>query len=571
MPTSLEIAAAAKLTPIMQVAQQLGIPEQYIEQHGRHKAKIDLTILDDYHDRPLGKLILVTAITPTPLGEGKTTTTIGLSMALNRIGKRTAAALRQSSLGPVFGIKGGGAGGGYSQIIPLEESILHLTGDIHAIGQAHNQLAALTDNAFYHGNSLGIDPERIQIRRVMDVNDRYLRDVTIGQGGKLNGVPRRTGFDITVASELMAILALVNGRTAREALRDLRTRIGRMVVAFDTQGRPITAEQVGGAGTATVLMRETLKPTLMQTIENTPAFLHAGPFANIAHGNSSVLADQIGLRFADYVVTEAGFGMDMGGEKFFDIKCRTSGLWPAAAVVVATVRALKSHTGKYAITPGKPLPPELLAENPDDVLIGGANLRKQIENVRRFGVPVVVAINSYPDDKPSEIAAIRQIALEAGAQGVEVSHVFAQGGQGGEDLARAVVAAAEGSCPAPEFLYALDQPIKAKIHALATEIYGAAEVTYTTQADEQIASFEANGFGGLPICMAKTHLSLSHNPDLKGAPSGFSFPIREVRASVGAGFIYPLAGSMPTMPGLGSNPAAHSIDIDQDGNTIGLF
>jgi formate--tetrahydrofolate ligase len=571
MPTSLEIAASAKLAPIQQVAEQINIPEQYVEFHGRHKAKIDLSILDDHYNRPLGKLILVTAITPTPLGEGKTTTTIGLSMALNRIGKRTAAAIRQSSLGPVFGIKGGGAGGGYSQIVPLEESILHVTGDIHAIGQAHNQLAALTDNAYYHGNALGIDPDRIQIRRVMDVNDRYLRDVTIGQGGKLNGSPRRTGFDITVASELMAILALTNGRTAREALHDLRTRIGRMVVAFDMQGRPVTAEQVGGAGTATVLMRETLKPTLMQTIENTPAFLHAGPFANIAQGNSSILADQIGLRFADYIVTEAGFGMDMGGEKFFDIKCRASGLWPAAVVVVATVRALKSHTGKYTITPGKPLPAELLAENPDDVLVGGANLRKQIENVHRFGVPVVVAINSYPDDKPSEMEAIRQIAIAAGAQAVEVSHVFARGGAGGEALARAVVAAAEASQSTPQFLYAVDQPIKAKIHILATEIYGAADVTYTEQAEQQIASFEANGFGGLPICMAKTHLSLSHNPDLKGAPTGFSFPIREVRVSVGAGFIFPLAGSMPTMPGLGSNPAAHAIDIDQDGNTVGLF
>jgi formate--tetrahydrofolate ligase len=571
MPTSLEIAATAKLMPIQQVAARIGIPEQYIEYYGRNKAKIDLTILDDHYQRPLGKLILVTAITPTPLGEGKTTTTIGLSMALNRIGKPTAAAIRQSSLGPVFGIKGGGAGGGYSQIVPLEESILHLTGDIHAIGQAHNQLAALTDNAYYHGNPLQIDPERIQIRRVMDVNDRYLRDVTIGQGGKLNGSPRRTGFDITVASELMAILALANGRTASEALQDLRSRIGRMVVAFDISGKPITAEQVGGAGTATVLMRETLKPTLMQTIENTPAFLHAGPFANIAHGNSSVLADQIGLRFADYVVTEAGFGMDMGGEKFFDIKCRASGLWPAAAVVVATVRALKSHTGKYAITPGKPLPAELLAENPDDVLLGGANLRKQIENVRRFGVPVVVAINSYPDDKPSEIEAIRQIASAAGAEGVEVSHVFAQGGAGGEALARAVVAAAEASRATPQFLYDLAQPIKAKIHTLASEIYGAADVSYSEQAEQQIQVFESSGFGHLPICMAKTHLSLSHNPELKGAPTGFSFPIREVRASVGAGFIYPLAGSMPTMPGLGAHPAAHSIDIDSEGNTIGLF
>ncbi|GAB4128657.1 MAG: formate--tetrahydrofolate ligase [Roseiflexaceae bacterium] len=571
MPTSLEIAAAAQLKPIGAVAESLGIPDQYVEPHGRHKAKIDLTILDDHYDRPRGKLILVTAITPTPLGEGKTTTTIGLGMALNRVGKRAAVAIRQSSLGPVFGIKGGGAGGGYSQIVPLEESILHLTGDIHAIGQAHNQLAALTDNAYYHGNHLNIDPERIQIRRVMDVNDRFLRDVTIGQGGKLNGKPRRTGFDITVASELMAILALSDGRTARDALLNLRARIGKMVVAFDTDGKPVTAEQVGGAGAAAVLMRETLKPTLMQTIENTPAFLHAGPFANIAHGNSSILADQVALRFADYVVTEAGFGMDIGGEKFFNIKCRASGLWPAAAVVVTTVRALKSHTGKYQITPGKPLPRGLTEENPDDVLLGGANLRKQIENVRQFGVPVVVAINSYPDDRPSEIEAIRQIASAAGAQGVAVSRVFAEGGRGGEELARLVVAAAEGSTSQPQFLYPLDQPIKAKIASIATTIYGAADVSYSEAAEAQIASYEANGFGDLPICMAKTHLSLSHDADLKGAPTGFTLPIREVRASVGAGFIYPLVGSMPTMPGLGSNPAAHSIDIDSEGRTVGLF
>jgi formate--tetrahydrofolate ligase len=570
MPSSLEIAAAARLEPITAVAAQIGIPDAYIEPHGRHKAKIDLTILDDHYDRPMGKLILVTAITPTPLGEGKTTTTIGLGMALNRIGRRAAVAIRQSSLGPVFGIKGGGAGGGYSQVIPLEESILHLTGDIHAITQAHNQLAALTDNAWFHGNPLGIDPERIQIRRVLDVNDRFLRDITIGQGGKANGTPRRTGFDISVASELMAILALADGRTAREALRDLRARIGRMVVAFDTRGRPVTAEQVGGAGAATVLLREALKPTLMQTIENTPAFLHAGPFANIAHGNSSILADQIALRFADYVVTEAGFGMDIGGEKFFNIKCRASGLWPSAAVVVATVRALKSHTGKYTITPGKPLPPELLRENPDDVYVGGANLRKQLDSVRRYGVPAIVAINSFPDDTPSEIEAIRAIASEAGAS-VAISRVFAEGGGGGEELAHAVAAVAGSSTSTPQFLYPLDLPIKEKIRRIATEMYGAEGVSYTADAEEQIASFEANGFGGLPICMAKTHLSLSHDADLKGAPSGFTLPIREVRASVGAGFIYPLVGSMPTMPGLGSSPAAHRIDIDDEGRTVGLF
>jgi formate--tetrahydrofolate ligase len=571
MKTSLQIAAEARLAPIGAVAERLGIPEPFVEPHGRHRAKIDLGALGALSGRPQGRYILVTAITPTPLGEGKTTTTIGLGMALNRIGKNAAVALRQSSLGPAFGIKGGGAGGGYSQVVPLEESIVHLNGDIHAVGQAHNQIAALVDNSWFHGNPLGIDPARIAIRRVLDVNDRFLRNVTVGLGGELNGAPRDTGFDITVASELMAILALATGRDAVEAIRSLRARIGRMVVAFTADGRPVTADDVGAAGAATVLMRETLKPNLMQTIEGTPALVHAGPFANIAQGNSSILADQIALRAADYVVTEAGFGMDMGGEKFFDIKCRASGLWPAAAVVVATVRALKSHTGKYRITAGRPLPAELLAENPDDVLVGGANLRKQIANARRFGVPVVVAVNAYPDDKPSELEAVRQIAEQAGARGMAVSRVFAEGGAGGEELARLVVAAAEGPGAGPQFLYELELPIKAKIRTIATEIYGAAEVSYSELAESQIAAYEANGFGELPICMAKTHLSLSHDPKLKGAPAGFTFPIREVRASVGAGFIYPLAGDMVTMPGLGAHPAAHSIDIDEQGNTVGLF
>jgi formate--tetrahydrofolate ligase len=571
MKTSLQIAGEARLDPIDLVAERAGIPARFVEPHGRTKAKIDLSLLNELRDRPLGKYILVTAITPTPLGEGKTTTTIGLGMALNRIGKNAAVAIRQSSLGPAFGIKGGGAGGGYAQVIPLEDSIVHLNGDIHAVQQAHNQIAALVDNAWYHGNPLDIDPGRIVIRRVMDVNDRFLRNVVVGRGGEKDGIERATGFDMTVASELMAILALATGTSNAEAIRSLRERIGRMVVAFTKGGNPVTAEDVRAAGAATVLMRETLKPNLMQTIENTPALIHAGPFANIAHGNSSIVADQIGLRVADYVVTEAGFGMDMGGEKFFDIKCRASGLWPSAAVVVATVRALKSHTGKYKITAGKPLPPELLAENPDDVFVGGANLRKQIENARLFGVPVVVALNAYPDDRDSEVEAVRQIAREAGAEGMAVSRVFAEGGAGGEELARLVVAAAEGASPQPQFLYPLELPIREKIRTLATKIYGAAEVSYSARAEEQIAGFEAQGFGGLPICMAKTQLSLSHDPALKGAPTGYTFHIREARASVGAGFIYPLAGDMMTMPGLGASPAAHQIDIDEQGNTVGLF
>jgi formate--tetrahydrofolate ligase len=571
MKTSLQIAASAQLSPISAIAERLGIPEQYVEPHGRHRAKINLDVLEALSDRPKGKYILVTAITPTPLGEGKTTTTIGLGMALNRIGKNAAIAIRQSALGPVFGIKGGGAGGGYSQVVPLEESVLHLNGDFHAIAQAHNQIAAIVDNSWYHGNPLGIDPERIQIRRTVDVNDRFLRNITIGQGGKSNGFPRQSGFDIVAASELMAILALVTGNNSLEALRDLRARLGRLLVAFDQQGRPITADDVRAAGAATVLMRETLKPNLMQTIENTPALIHAGPFGNIAHGNSSILSDQIALRAADYVVTEGGFGADMGAEKFFDIKCRTGNLWPAAAVVVATIRALKSHTGKYAITPGKPLPPELLAENPDDVYEGGANLRAQIANVRRFGVPVVVALNAFPEDKPSEIEAVRRIAMEADAVDMSVSTVFAEGGQGGIDLAHKVIAAAEGSSSTPQFLYPLDMPIADKIRAIATSIYGADDISLSEQAAEQIASFEANGYGNLPICMAKTHLSISHDPKLKGAPSGYIFPIREVRASIGAGFIYPLAGTMMTMPGLSAEIAAQHIDIDENGNTVGLF
>lgn len=572
MKTSLQIAAEARLEPISAIAERLGLPVRYLEPYGRYRGKIDLTFLDDYHDRPLGRYVLVSAITPTPLGEGKTTTAIGLAMALNRIGKRAAVTLRQSSLGPVFGIKGGGAGGGYSQIVPLAESILHLNGDIHAVSQAHNQLAALTDNSWYHGNPLDIDPDRIEIRRVVDVNDRFLRQVMIGLGGKQNGFPRQTGFDISVASELMAILAMVNGVGARAALRDLRSRIGRMVVAFRRDGTPITAEDVRGAGAATVLMREALKPNLMQTIENTPALIHAGPFANIAQGNSSILADLIALRCADYVVTEAGFGVDIGAEKFFNLKCRASGLWPDVAVIVATIRALKAHSGKYDIVAGKPLPPALLHENPDDVISGGANLRRQIENLHQFKVPVIVALNAYPEDTPAEIDAVAHIATTAGAAGMAVSNVYAAGSAGGVDLARLVIEIAERPGPRPvQFLYPLEWSLADKITTIAHRIYGAAAVTFSPTAAAQLAALEDAGFGNLPICMAKTHLSLSHDPALRGAPEGFTFPIREVRLSAGAGFILPIAGTTVTMPGLGAHPAAHQIDIDDEGNIVGLF
>lgn len=572
MKTSLQIATEARLEPIAAIAERLGLPAGYLEPYGRYRGKIDLTFLDDHHDQPLGRYVLVSAITPTPLGEGKTTTAIGLAMALNRIGKRAAVTLRQSSLGPVFGIKGGGAGGGYSQIVPLAESILHLNGDIHAVSQAHNQLAALTDNSWYHGNPLDIDPNRIEIRRVVDVNDRFLRHVMIGLGGKQNGFPRQTGFDISVASELMAILAMVNGVGARAALRDLRSRIGRMVVAFRRDGTPITAEDVRGAGAATVLMREALKPNLMQTIENTPALIHAGPFANIAQGNSSILADLIALRCADYVVTEAGFGVDIGAEKFFNLKCRASGLWPDVAVIVATVRALKAHSGKYDIVAGKPLPPALLRENPDDVISGGANLRRQIENLHQFKVPVIVALNAYPEDTPAEIDAVAHIATTAGAAGMAVSNVYAEGSTGGVDLAHLVIEIAERPGPRPaQFLYPLEWSLADKITTIAHRIYGAAAVTFSPTAAAQLAALEEAGFGNLPICMAKTHLSLSHDPALRGAPEGFTFPIREVRLSAGAGFILPIAGTTVTMPGLGAHPAAHQIDIDDEGNIVGLF
>ncbi len=570
MKSSLQIAAEASPRPIAQIAEELAIAEQFVEPYGRYRAKINLDLLDASHDRPRGKQILVTAMTPTPLGEGKTATTIGLSMALSRLGKRAICTLRQSSLGPVFGIKGGGSGGGYSQVIPLEDSLMHLTGDIHAVSQAHNQIAAMTDNSWYQKNPLGIDPKQIQIRRVLDVNDRFLRSITIGQGGAQHGIPRQTGFDITAASELMAILALVSGENHAEVMRDLRQRIGRMVVAFDRQGQPITADAIQAAGAATVIMRNAIHPTLMQTIENTPVLMHGGPFANIAHGNASVVADQVGLRIADYVVTEAGFAMDMGGEKFFDIKCRAFDAKPAVVVLVATIRALKAHSGRWNIKPGRALPADLLHENPEAVYAGGANLQKHIRNAQLFGLPVVVALNAFPDDHPSEIEAVQEIAMSAGAFDVAVSTVFSQGGAGGEELAHKVLAAIEQAGQA-QFLYELEQPLTAKIATIASKIYGAAEVSYSPEASEQLAKLEANGFGNLPICMAKTHLSISHDPALKGAPSGYTFPIREVRASIGAGFIYPIAGDMMTMPGLSAHPAAENIDIDEHGQTVGLF
>ncbi|PZS03573.1 MAG: formate--tetrahydrofolate ligase [Candidatus Chloroheliales bacterium] len=564
MPSNLEIAQAATLRPISEVAASLGLGEDDIELYGRYKAKISLSVLERLADRPRGKYIDVTAITPTPLGEGKTTTTVGLGMGLNYIGKKAVIAIRQPSLGPVFGIKGGAAGGGYAQIVPMEDFNLHLTGDTHAVTAAHNLCAAFLDNSLMHGNPLGIDPYAITWRRALDVNDRALRDIVIGLGGKDNGVPRESGFDITAASEVMAILALTNG------LHDMRERLGRIVIALDQNGKFITADDLHIGGAMTVVMHDAIKPNLLQTLDNTPALVHAGPFGNIAHGNSSILADLIGIHCADYLVTESGFAADMGFEKFADIKCRYSGLTPDAAVIVATVRALKMHSGQFKVVAGRPLDPALLAENVAAVEQGAVNLVAHIENVRKFGIPVVVAINLFAEDKPAEVECIRRVALQAGAFAAVPAAHYAEGAKGAAALAEAVVAAAAQPSDF-HFLYPLDAPLKDKINTIATQIYGAAEVDYSPDADKKLAAYEAAGYGELPICMAKTHLSLSHEPTWKGRPTGYTLPVREVRLSAGAGFVYPLCGTMMTMPGYGTAPSGQQVDIDEDGRIVGLF
>ena len=564
VPSDIEIAQAATLQPIEAIAEKMGLSRADIEFYGEATAKIKLETMEKLQDRPDAKYVVVTAITPTPLGEGKSTTTVGLCQGFHHVGKNAIVAVRQPSQGPTFGIKGGAAGGGYSQVVPMENFNLHLTGDFHAITAANNLLAAMIDNHIYQGNALNIDPYSITWRRVLDVNDRDLRNIVIGLGGKSDGQPRQSGFDITVASEVMAILALTTG------LRDMRERFGRIVVGQSKDKQPVTAEQLRAAGAMTVLMKDAIKPNLMQTLENTPALVHAGPFANIAHGNSSVLADLIGIKCGDYLVTEAGFGADIGAEKFFNIKCRYSGLRPNAAVIVATIRALKLHTGKYKVVPGKPLPDEMLKENPGDVAEGASNLRKQIENVHKQGIAPVVCVNQFASDFQSEIDAVFQVCKEEGVR-CALSNHWAEGGAGATDLARAVIAACEEGNEF-RFLYDLDQPIKAKIETIAREIYGAGRVVYEAKADGQIKTYEKNGFGNLPICMAKTHLSLTADPSVKGAPRGFDLPIREVRASVGAGFIYPLVGEMRTMPGLPSHPAAERVDIDfETGRVVGLF
>jgi formate--tetrahydrofolate ligase len=555
-PSDLDIARRATLRPLPDVAAGMGIRADLLQPYGRGVAKVSLDAIDELASRPRAKYVVVSAITPTPLGEGKTTTTVGLGQGFGHIGRQATIAIRQPSMGPTFGIKGGAAGGGYSQVVPMEQLNLHLTGDMHAVTAAHNLLAAMVDNRLHQPDAgLTIDPRTITWRRVLDVNDRALRNIVTGLGTRADGVTRQAGFDITAASEVMAILALST------SLQDMRERMGRIVIGTTTEGKPITAEDLRAAGAMTVMMRDAISPNLMQTLEGTPALVHAGPFGNIATGNSSVVADLIGIRGGDYLVTEAGFGADMGAERFFNIKCRVSGLTPDAAVLVTTVRALKAHSGRFRITAGKALPDGLLAENPDDVHAGADNLRKH-------GVSPVVAINAFPTDHASEHRAIGEIAEHLGARSAVSTH-FTDGGAGAAHLAEAVADAAEE--PADfRFLYPDTATLRDKIAAVATRVYGADGVEYAPAAARQMQRYEEAGWGHLPVCIAKTHLSISSDPTLKGAPTGWTLPVREVRAAVGAGFIYLLCGEMRTMPGLSSSPAAERIDIDEHGEIVGL-
>ena len=562
-PSDLQIAREARLKPLEDIADEMSIGPHLLEPYGDSVAKIKLEAIEELSDRPPAKYVVVSAVTPTPLGEGKTTTTVGLGQAFSHIGKTATVTIRQPSMGPTFGIKGGAAGGGYSQVVPMEMLNLHLTGDMHAVTAAHNLLAAMIDNHIHQNDDFfHVDRHSVTWRRVLDVNDRSLRHIITGLGPRGDGVPRETGFDITAASEVMAILALAS------SLKDLRERLGRIVIGNSTEGKPITAEDLKAAGAMAVIMKEAIKPNLMQTLENTPVLVHAGPFGNIAHGNSSIVADRIGIHGGDFLVTEAGFGADMGAERFFNIKCRNSGLKPDAAVLVTTVRALKVHSGRHTIVAGRSLPPKLVEENPDDVLAGADNLRKQIENVRLHGVSPVVAINAFPTDHDSEHAAIREVAEEMGAR-VAVCNHFSEGGKGATELAEAVAEAAEEPSSF-RFLYPDEESLREKIETIATKVYGAAHVEYDLVASRQLESYERNGFGKLPVCVAKTHLSISSDPTLMGAPTGWTLPVREVRASVGAGFIYPICGDMRTMPGLSANPAAERIDIDENGEIVGL-
>ncbi|MDD4801409.1 MAG: formate--tetrahydrofolate ligase [Syntrophomonas sp.] len=555
MKSDIEIAQSAKMKPIVEIANSIGLSEDDIELYGKYKAKVSLETWDRLKDKPSGKLVLVTAINPTPAGEGKTTTTVGLGMALNKIGKKAIIALREPSLGPSFGIKGGAAGGGYAQVVPMEDINLHFTGDFHAVTTAHNLLAAILDNSIHQGNPLNIDPRQVVLRRVMDLNERALRNIIVGLGGKINGVPRESGFDISVASEIMAVLCL------SKDLMDFKERAARIVVAYRYDGTPVTAADLKAAGSMALLMKDAIKPNLVQTLENTPAFIHGGPFANIAHGCNSIMATQIGLKLADYMITEAGFGADLGAEKFFNLKCRYGGLKPNAVVLVASIRALKNHGG---VTKDK------LAEvNMSALEDGVKNLEKHLENLKLFGVPVVVALNEFPGDTKEEIALIAGKCTALGAE-LAISRVWMEGGQGGEDLARKVIAATDRDSNF-KCLYELEIPLKAKIEAICTQIYGADGVSYNKAAEDLLKRFEEMGYGNLPICIAKTQYSLSDDLKAIGRPQGFTVNIREVRLSAGAGFIVAIAGDIMTMPGLSKVPAAEKIDIMPNGEIVGLF
>lgn len=556
MKTDVQIAQEAKMLPITEIAKSIGITEDELELYGKHKAKVSLSVFDRLKDKPNGKLILVTAINPTPAGEGKTTTNIGLSMGLNKLGKKTITALREPSLGPCFGVKGGAAGGGYAQVVPMEDINLHFTGDFHAITSAHSLLAALLDNHLHQGNKLNIDTRRIVWKRVVDMNDRALRNIVIGLGGKAQGVPREDGFDITVASEIMAILCLAND------LDDLKERLGDMIVAYNYSGEPVRARDLEATGALTLLLKDAIKPNLVQTLENTAAFIHGGPFANIAHGCNSVLATKMALKIADYTVTEAGFGADLGAEKFFDIKCRYAGLKPDAAVIVATVRALKMHGG-LAKT-------ELSSENLEAVEKGFGNLERHIENIQKFGVPAVVAINRFPTDTEAELSLLYDKIKALGAD-VALSEVFSDGGEGGLELAKKVVEVVESKESNFKPLYELEMPIKEKIEKIAKEIYGADGVDFTKAVEKQIKNFEELGLDKMPICMAKTQYSFSDDPSLLGKPSGFRITVREIKVSAGAKFLVALTGEVMTMPGLPKIPAANKMDLLPNGEIVGLF
>ncbi len=557
MRPDIEIAQGAALRPIAEIACELGLGGDDIELYGKYKAKVTLGAIRRFKDRPYGKLIYVSAITATPAGEGKTSTAIGLTQALGKLGRKAMVALREPSLGPTFGVKGGACGGGYAQVVPMEDINLHFTGDIHAVGAAHNLLAAMVDNHIHHGNELGIDPRRVVWRRVMDISDRQLRNIVVGLGGKANGFPAESGFDITVASEVMACLGL------SRSLSDLKERLGRLVVAYASDGRPVTASDLKAVGAMAVILKDTLKPNLVQTLEGQPAFVHGAPFANIAYGNSSLLATETALRLAECVVTEGGFAADLGAEKFFDIVCRITDVRPDVVVLVASVRALHHHGGAPK--------PRLAEKNVEALLKGCENLDKHVRNLReKFGLPVVVAINRFPSDDPEEL---RRLGEHCGELGVPsaVSEVVARGGEGGIELAETVLDEIERTRPAFRFLYDLGLPVRDKIEILATEIYGADGVDYVGTADRDIRVIEEQGLGALPICVAKTQLSLSDDPALRGAPRGWRLNVREVRVAAGAGFIVPFCGQIMTMPGLPKRPAAESVDIDEEGRIVGLF